>query len=247
MSVRGVARWLAGSRWCRAALFGVAMAAAAGGLMLVFPLKGSGVSSRLRTLYLPGFAAVRLLGGRPGVGADVERVLLVARLGTVLLYSVVGVVVGAAFRRWQWAAVVCVLSLAAVVGIAARVDRREAQRRTDYEQGLRRRYLAQAQARLETHPEDVEARSLIAHYSLYYFDAPDVAEREYRRIIEIEGNQPTLHSLHAHLELAIVCQEQGRRDEAAEEFRRYRELIGQLAVPDGDRAILLLREKDYGR
>ena len=74
-----------------------------------------------------------------------------------------------------------------------------------------------------------------------------MAEREYRRIIEIEGNQPTLHSLHAHLELAIVCQEQGRRDEAAEEFRRYRELIGQLAVPDGDRAILLLREKDYGR
>jgi hypothetical protein len=225
--------------------FGVGTALAAGALSVAFPLVGSSASSRLRTLYLPGFVITWLLGGRAGVGVDVEQVLLFARVGTVVFYGAVGAVVGAAFRRPRWAAAACVLILSGAVGAAVGWDVQEAHQRAEYEQEQRVRYLKGALARLETHPDDLDARSLVAHYSFRYFDRPAVAEREYRTIVELEGGSPGQHSLHAHLNLAILLRRQGRAAEAEEEFLRYRELAPRIAVPEGERAMLRLLEREY--
>ncbi len=245
MSVRAVARWLAGSRCWRAVAFGVATTAVAGALTVALPLAGSSVGSRLRTLYLPGFLVVWLLGGRAGVGADVGRILLVARVATPLFYGMVGALVGAAFRRPRWAAAACALFLAGIVGLAAARDRQEARQRAEYEQELRTRYLEGALARLKTHPDDLNARSLVAHYSFRYFERPAVAEREYRTIVELEGDSPSQHSLHAHANLAILLRRRGRTAEAEEQFLRYQELAGRIAVPEGGRSMLRLLDEEY--
>jgi len=237
-------RSLRESRWLRAVAFGAAMAVAAGALTFVLPLRGAAVGSLLRTFYVPGFG-VAVLVGRCGVGGEVGGVLLATRVLTPVFYGLIGFALGAVLGRARWTAVACIVVLGGAVGAAMVADLEDQRERDAYAQQQRRLYWNWALERLESHPNDLGAHSRLAHYAFRYFGEPDVALREWGKVLGIEGERPTLYSLHAHLSLAILHRRNGRRDQAQEHFRRYQEVAASVVVPEGYRLTVEMLEQEY--
>ena len=237
-------RYLRESRWLRAVAFGAAMAVAAGALTFVLPLRGAAVGSLLRTFYVPGFA-VAVLAGRCGGGADVGGVLVAVRVLTPVFYGLVGLALGAVLGRARWTAAACIVVLGGMVGAAMVADIEDQRQRDAYAQRQRRLYWNWALERLESRPNDLAAHSRLAHYAFRYFGKPDVALREWGKVLALEGERPTLYSLHAHLNLAILHRRNGRRGQAQEHFRRYQELGPSVREAPNDPQTLRRLEQEY--
>lgn len=231
------------ARWKRAIVFGLIMGAAAFGLTLAFPLRGGLMGSRLRVLYAPGLVASSLVG-EAGSEATIGQVFLIARVATPVCYALVGIFLGAALPGVKSAVALCLAVLVAAPCATAwgeRVDQRQRAERAvarlwaDWEWSYEQ---------LKTEPDNMEAHNRLAFYAFTYFDKPDVALKEYAKVLELEGDEPTQRSVRARLVLAILHKRAGRMEEARAHFEHYETLAKTVRwIPGDDLAVEALERE----